>query len=383
MASLRKYPRSPYWFACFTLSDGRRVQRSTKETTRKKAQIEADKWEALAKGKAKAAHMQKVVADIYKAAHGENLPSSTAQTFLDSWLARRKGEVKEATFTAYSARVKGFISFLGKAVNEPLGNVTQKDIQRYRDEIASRLSSGTANQTVKILRSILEDARRDGFIADNPAKDVRALKVLQKKEQRRPFTLDEIKAILKVADEEWRSMIYFALYTGQRLADLAQLNWSNLDLTSNELRFVSGKTGRQMCIPLCSPLLSHILKLPTPSKNPTAPLHPRAITHVSSGGVASGLSRQFGEILALAGMRPPTTHEASKDGRKAKRIPSSTSFHSLRHSATSLLKNAGVSPAVVQDIIGHDSAEMSAHYTVIEGDTKRRALEFLPDVTTS
>jgi hypothetical protein len=45
------------------------------------------------------------------------------------------------------------------------------------------------------------------------------------------------------------------------------------------------------------------------------------------------------------------------------------------------MKNAGISPAVVQDIIGHESAEISAHYTKIESASKRRALDSIPDIT--
>ena len=59
------------------------------------------------------------------------------------------------------------------------------------------------------------------------------------------------------------------------------------------------------------------------------------------------------------------------------------SFHALRHTATSLMKNAGVSPAIVQDIIGHESPAISAHYTRIEESTKRLAVDALPDVTSS
>jgi integrase len=57
------------------------------------------------------------------------------------------------------------------------------------------------------------------------------------------------------------------------------------------------------------------------------------------------------------------------------------SFHALRHTATSLMKNAGISPAIVQDIIGHESPAISAHYTRIEESTKRGAVDSMPDVT--
>jgi integrase len=43
-----------------------------------------------------------------------------------------------------------------------------------------------------------------------------------------------------------------------------------------------------------------------------------------------------------------------------------------------MMKNAGISPAVVQDLVGHESAEMSAHYTHIDGEAKRKAVDALP-----
>lgn len=53
---------------------------------------------------------------------------------------------------------------------------------------------------------------------------------------RLPFTIEEIKAILAVADPEWQSLVKFALYTGQRLGDIAALTWANVDLNRQELR---------------------------------------------------------------------------------------------------------------------------------------------------
>ncbi len=76
MASLRKKDRSPFWFACITLPDGRRVQRSTKELLRKPAQAKADEWERLSTERAKARQSHRVIADIYgfaQAEHGHEL----------------------------------------------------------------------------------------------------------------------------------------------------------------------------------------------------------------------------------------------------------------------------------------------------------------------
>jgi hypothetical protein len=45
-----------------------------------------------------------------------------------------------------------------------------------------------------------------------------------------------------------------------------------------------------------------------------------------------------------------------------------------------LLKNAGVSDAVARDIIGHESAAISANYTHIDAETKRQAIEKMPNI---
>jgi len=45
------------------------------------------------------------------------------------------------------------------------------------------------------------------------------------------------------------------------------------------------------------------------------------------------------------------------------------------------MKNAGISPAFVQEFIGHDSATVSRHYTHIETDALRKAANALPDLS--
>jgi len=79
----------------------------------------------------------------------------------------------------------------------------------------------------------------------------------KRSEQKRPFTLAELQAILAIADPEWRSLILFGLYTGQRLSDLVTLGWNNIDLELGEVRLVTGKTNRRMIIPMAPVLRSH------------------------------------------------------------------------------------------------------------------------------
>lgn len=263
-----------------------------------------------------------------------------------------------------------------------MAELDTRQLVAFRDVQAKRVSAATANQFIKLLRVILEDSRRDGHVADNPAKDVQPLKT-KRERKRRPFTVDEIRKLLAVASDEWRSMILFGIYVGQRIGDIARLTWANIDAEAGEVHLTTGKTGRMVRVPICTPLATHIESLPH-GDDPHGPLHPKAFAVVSTGrGKSAPLSREFGQLMASAGLAPTTrkSHQGKGIGRDRKRAESTTSFHSLRHSATSLMTNAGVSPAVVMDIVGHDSAEMSTHYTAIESEAKRTALSKLPDLT--
>jgi integrase len=137
-----------------------------------------------------------------------------------------------------------------------------------------------------------------------------------------------------------------------------------------------------MIIPIASPLRKEIESLPA-ADDPQRPLHPRAFASVEKSGGVKTLSRQFYELLADVGLVAPKVHRKKSEnavGRNGLREMSPLSFHSLRHTATSLMKNAGIPVSVVMDIIGHDSEAISANYTHVDEETKRNALKKMTDI---
>lgn len=170
-------------------------------------------------------------------------------------------------------------------------------------------------------------------------------------------------------------MILFGLYTGQRLQDLANITWENLDMARSELTLVSSKTGRPVVLPLSRALLRHISKLPA-GDDPKADLCPNL-----AGKGSSWLSNQFYDLMAASGLVSPKDHQRKKKGRSKRRDLNEISFHALRHTASSLLGNAGVSDVILRDIIGHESKAVSRRYTHIDSATKRKAIDAMPDVT--
>ena len=380
MASLRKKDRSPFWFACYTLPDGRRTQRSTGTPDKRKALTL--KYEDAARDAA-AGHFiesraRKVIADIYALANTEVLPNSSTDAFLKTWLNRKSLEADDATHQRYTGVITQFLEHIGHKANADIKKITPTDVAGFRDAAAQRLAVSSANLMLKILRSAFAAARREGLMDDNPAERVTILKQREKFE-RRPFTLPELKQLMKLADKEWRGMILFGLYTGQRLGDIATLTRTNLDLTKKEIRLTTGKTGRRQLLPLSAPLLGYVKQLPA-NGAPDAPLFPNAHATVQRQGRAGNLSNQFHKLLVAAGLAEKRSHHSTGKGRDASREQNEISFHSLRHTATTLLKAAGVSDAITREFIGHDSPTVSKQYTHIPTATLRQAANKLPNI---
>ena len=85
--------------------------------------------------------------------------------------------------------------------------------------------------------------------------------------------------------------------------------------------------------------------------------------------------------MATAGLRLAAPHHILLNrGREGKRQRNELSFHCLRHTAVTLLKEAGVPQAVTMELIGHDSPEISQHYTHVGIEALKKAAAALPEI---
>jgi integrase len=395
MPSIHRQPGRPYWFCAFSIWNpetltSRRVFRSTKTRDKKQALEICRTWHKAAlkarNGKLSVDAAREVIAqgvsDVFTAANIESLPSASIKSWCETWTEAKAIETEESTHARYKRVIERFTGFLGEAKSKrDLSTLQASDVARFRDREAKELSRSTANLGVKVLRICLGEAVRQGLLAVNPAVRVKLLKSTAES-KRRAFTLNEIKRILKACGDntEWRGLVLFGLYLGQRLGDLAKLTWRVVDLDSGEIAFTTRKTGRRIVLPLVQPLADYLASLPA-SDNPNAFIFPRA----ASAKRTASLSNQFREILVEAGLVQPLPrgHKSTGKGRSQAREASEISFHSLRHSAVTMLKAAGVSDFIAREIVGHESAAVSRQYTHLTTDDKRAAMQRLPDVTSA
>jgi integrase len=307
--------------------------------------------------------------------------SPPVETVFRDWLKEKQMEISACTLDFYRQSTRDFLTFLGPKRAIEISSIGHNDLIAYRNEIARRISAKTANHRIKTLRMAFEWAVRQRYIRESPAEFVKCLKN-DAAQVRRPFTVEEIRLLLAVADPEWQSLIKFGLYTGQRIGDLVRLTWRSVNLERAVISIVTQKTKKQLHIPIAPPLLEHLKAWKKSSAPQDAPVHPKAYKALErAGGRAVTLCNHFARLLARAGLRAYKPHHIIvADGRDGKRQRNELSFHCFRHTAVTMLKEAGVPQCVVMELIGHDSAVVSQNYTHVGAAALQKACAALPEV---
>jgi integrase len=381
MASIFLKPKSPYWFASFKDHQGRWRNKSTRSTNKTQARKIAETFERVAARRLGAQKAAEAIRELYHELSGVEAPKASASEFCRDWLrAKAKEKLSPTTILAYENTAHQFLGALGERAGEDISNLERTDIVSFRNHLSERLSVETVNKHLKIVRMILKSAKNDGFLLEDPSQGVKLLKGSGGARLRRALGVDELRKILELADPEWQSLIKLGIYTGQRLGDLAGLSWNDVLLSEGVIRIWSRKTNRKIEIPIVGPLHEHLLELH--GRNGSARfLHPGAAAKMRARrGKTNSLSNDFIALLIEAGLREKSPHQARGIGRSGARTPSDLSFHSLRHSAVSMLKHAGVPDAVVMELVGHESAAMSARYTHTGVQQLAEAIQKLPSL---
>jgi integrase len=310
------------------------------------------------------------VEEFVRIAGGE-LTSYTARGWLEAWIAGRT-DASKATVIEYRRIIELFLKFLGARSDRALTMLQPRQVEEFKIHLSKRVSSSTVNKSVKVMKAAFNAAVKNRLLEFNPAEHIEYIQT--EVQGRRPFTSGELKALLKYANAEWRTMILTAFYTGLRLRDCANLTWRNVELHTNTLNVLTEKTKRRQVLPLADALARHLSGMAgdDPDCALCATLHNKP---------ASWLSAQFYEVMVNAGIVEQRGHQSTGKGRDGRREASRVSFHSLRYNTTSALKSSGVSDSVAMDIVGHETASVSHNYTKIDDTAKRDAINRLPDIT--
>ena len=118
MSCVWKSPKSRFWIAQFTDHTGRRRNRSTKATDRRKAEKLAEHFEGAYARKRTARQIREVISAAYAEITGEQLINKSARSFSESWLAAKRHEVTESTQKFYTNAIGKFLTSSARSLME-------------------------------------------------------------------------------------------------------------------------------------------------------------------------------------------------------------------------------------------------------------------------
>ena len=191
-----------------------------------------------------------------------------------------------------------------------------------------------ANQFRKVLRAMMKHAVEIGLRADDPTRDVRAIRV--RSDGFHSWSDAEIAQFEKCHPIGSRARLAFALllYTGQRRSDVVRMGCQHV--RDGVLTVRQQKTGTKLSIPV----------------HPTL----QAILNTVSDNLAF-LTTQFGKPFTSNGFGNWFRNQCNAAG-----LPQ-CSAHGLRKAAARRLAEAGCTAHEIASITGHASLKQIAHYT--------------------
>ena len=251
-----------------------------------------------------------------------------------------------------------------------LKNLHPQAIQAYYGKACEKLSNRTVHHHHRVLSQSLKYAVRQGYLGRNPAELVDPPS--PRKKAMRTLTPGEVEDLLEgAADNRFYPVIYTAVSTGLRQAELLGLRWRDIDLDMISISVSQVLYKRGGICEFKEPKTSH-------SRRRVAMTPKLALYLREYKAERESLSLHLGRLLSLDGLvfanvegKPLDPSVLSHDfARIAKRAGmKGIRFHDLRHTFASLMLLRGAKPKVISEALGHASVAftMDVYSHIIEG----------------
>jgi integrase len=294
------------------------------------------------------------------------LPTQTPRfgEFADDWLRRQRIRgLRPATIVSYEGTVD--VHLRPVFGEQRLGAITRAGVEAYvtvkRESGTKRgrkgkrvpLSATTVGYTLRILKAILADAVEQGHLAQSPAARVKRLRSTDDEMERLHFlTPAEIRRLLQVAPEPWRTLYEVAIHTGMRRGELLGLRWRDVDLAKGILH-VRRSLGRMKD---GDGYVVREAPLKTRASRRTIDLSPALVQTLLAFPAGDDPECDYVFRSQAGGsVDPDNVDRAFKAHLVLAELADGIRFHDLRHTHASLLIAAGVHPKAIQARLGHTS----------------------------
>jgi integrase len=249
---------------------------------------------------------------------------------------------------------------MGKLRLDAIGVENQ---QAFVTKLAESVSPKTLVNVLGTLSSMITTAKNWGYICEGVSLKRLALPDRGVKREVRCFTADEVRRILEIAKEPWRTMFAIAALLGLRAGEVLGLRTEDIDLPARTLNITQTAWYGQ------------IQTTKTKESENTLPI-PDALgellrPHLSKPGLlfVNKVGRPYTAEKVVQNRLWPIL-----DALKIQRA----GFHAFRHAHTSLLLEGGASPKVAQRQLRHSDARITLGiYAHLVEDSHREAVEKL------
>lgn len=354
--TLYRRPGSPFWWVSYTV-DGRRFRYSLGTDDQDVAAIKA--------------------ADDHRKALIGDITGEKDEIDLDHAIGRYWMEVARFQSSAATTRhqAKPLLRILGRTTR--LSAIGDRKVAEYmakrRGEKARRgktsrkgrgsapmdrlVSNATVNREVELLRRIVNKAAGPAWGYATASVDWQRHLLEESEGNTRWLTRPQVDRILAVAPKHMKGPLIAALCTGLRARNVMQLDWRQVDLQARMItvRIKSRKPGgRELAIPIARPLLVELANIGP---------------------------RESGRVFLYRG-RPIKTdvRHAWLTALKKAKIATRFTWHDLRHTAASWMRQQGVPLDIVQKILGHTDIKSTMRYAHIGEDSAARAVGAIAEV---
>lgn len=284
----------------------------------------------------------------------------------------------ESTLRQYAFQFGRFEKWLAKTFPDckTMKQVSHEIARRFMEQLTGDgMTANTTNKYRGFLHLIFRVLAKPGRVAVNPWEGVKQ-RPLQTA-HRRALTVDELREVCGQATGEMRGLLALGVYTGARLADCCLMPWGSVDLPRGEIRYSPRKTAsrtdsKTLKIPI-HPVLAAIL-----SETPAAKRRGYVLPRFAKSYTESGAARV--SQIVQAHFLKCKIQTAGQSRGKRRVAPVEVGFHSLRHTAVSMLRDAGASMSATMAITGHSSAALLDTYTHAGAETVRAAVAALPAI---
>jgi integrase len=133
-------------------------------------------------------------------------------------------KLKHSTIQGYTSIIRQHL--LPEFEDSPMIALDTATVKTFESRLLKRLSRRSVRNVLVLLGRILEDARKEHFVAITPMTDMDLPRV-PKSSKGRSLTPDEIARLIAECSEKLRPIVWVALLAGLRRAEVFALHWEN------------------------------------------------------------------------------------------------------------------------------------------------------------